>query len=160
VLWYLSGLTCTHENAMVKAGAQRWAAEAGIALVFPDTSPRGEGVANDAAFDLGQGAGFYVNATEAPWAPHFQMWDYVAEELPRLLFNAFPLDDTRAGDHRAFDGRPRRADPRDELSGPLPLASRPLRRSATRRPATGAASSSPPIWARTRRPGRRMTRRC
>ncbi len=93
VLWFLSGLTCTHENAMVKAGAQRWAAEAGIALVFPDTSPRGEGVANDAAFDLGQGAGFYVNATEAPWAPHFRMWDYVTEDLPRVLFNAFPLDE-------------------------------------------------------------------
>ncbi len=93
VLWFLSGLTCTHENAMVKAGAQRWAAEAGIALVFPDTSPRGEGVANDPAFDLGQGAGFYVNATEAPWAPHFRMWDYVTEDLPRVLFNAFPLDE-------------------------------------------------------------------
>lgn len=91
VLWYLSGLTCTHENAMTKAGAQAWAAEAGIALVFPDTSPRGEGVANDPAYDLGQGAGFYVNATQAPWAPHFRMWDYVTEELPRLLFGAFPL---------------------------------------------------------------------
>jgi S-formylglutathione hydrolase len=91
VLWYLSGLTCTHENAMVKAGAQRWAAEAGIALIFPDTSPRGEGVANADAYDLGQGAGFYVNATEAPWAPHFRMWDHVTEELPRLLFNAFPV---------------------------------------------------------------------
>lgn len=91
VLWFLSGLTCTHENAMVKAGAQRWAAEAGIALIFPDTSPRGEGVANDPAYDLGQGAGFYVNATEAPWTPHFRMWDYVTEELPRLLFNAFPV---------------------------------------------------------------------
>lgn len=91
VLWYLSGLTCTHENAMVKAGAQRWAAEAGIALIFPDTSPRGEGVANAEAYDLGQGAGFYVNATETPWAPHFRMWDHVTEELPRLLFNAFPV---------------------------------------------------------------------
>ena len=91
VLWYLSGLTCTHENAMVKAGAQRWAAEAGIALVFPDTSPRGDGVANDAAYDLGQGAGFYVNATEAPWSKNFRMWDYVTDELPRLLFNAFPI---------------------------------------------------------------------
>ncbi len=91
VLWYLSGLTCTHENAMTKAGAQAWAAEAGIALVFPDTSPRGEGVANDPAYDLGQGAGFYVNATQEPWAPHFRMWDYVTEELPRLLFGAFPL---------------------------------------------------------------------
>ena len=79
VLWYLSGLTCTHENAMVKAGAQRWAAEMGVAVVFPDTSPRGEGVANDAAYDLGQGAGFYVNATEAPWKPHFRMWDYVTD---------------------------------------------------------------------------------
>ncbi|RRH69236.1 S-formylglutathione hydrolase [Falsigemmobacter faecalis] len=91
VLWYLSGLTCTHENAMVKAGAQRWAAEAGIALVFPDTSPRGEGVADDPAYDLGQGAGFYVNATEEPWSKHYRMWDYIAEDLPRTLFSAFPL---------------------------------------------------------------------
>lgn len=91
VLWYLSGLTCTHENAMVKAGAQRWAAEAGIALVFPDTSPRGEDVPNDAAYDLGQGAGFYVNATQSPWDKNFRMWDYVTEELPRVLFNAFPI---------------------------------------------------------------------
>ena len=95
VLWYLSGLTCTHENAMVKAGAQGWAAEQGIALVFPDTSPRGEGVADDAAYDLGQGAGFYVNATQTPWAPHFRMWDYVAEDLPALLFNEFALDPDR-----------------------------------------------------------------
>lgn len=91
LLWFLSGLTCTHENAMVKAGAQRWASEMGLAVVFPDTSPRGEGVANHEAFDLGQGAGFYVNATQKPWAPHFRMWEYVTEELPRLLFNAFPL---------------------------------------------------------------------
>lgn len=91
VLWYLSGLTCTHENAMVKAGAQRWAAEVGIALVFPDTSPRGEDVPNDAAFDLGQGAGFYVNATQSPWDKNFRMWDYVTEELPRELFKAFPI---------------------------------------------------------------------
>ena len=95
VLWYLSGLTCTHENAMVKAGAQHWAAEQGIALVFPDTSPRGPGVPDDAAYDLGQGAGFYVNATEDPWAEHFQMWDYVTEELPRALFARFALDEAR-----------------------------------------------------------------
>jgi len=95
VLWFLAGLTCTHENAMVKAGAQRYAAEHGIALVFPDTSPRGEGVANDEAYDLGQGAGFYVNATEVPWAPHFRMWDYVAEELPRILTAAFEIDEDR-----------------------------------------------------------------
>ena len=92
ILWYLSGLTCTHENAMVKAGAQAWAAEHGIAMVFPDTSPRGEGVADDEAYDLGQGAGFYVNATETPWAPHFRMWDYVSEELPTLIGDNFAVD--------------------------------------------------------------------
>ncbi|WP_412506275.1 S-formylglutathione hydrolase [Roseovarius sp. SYSU LYC5161] len=95
VLWYLSGLTCTHENAMVKAGAQGWAAEQGIALVFPDTSPRGAGVADDDAFDLGQGAGFYVNATQDPWRPNFRMWDYVAEELPRLITRTFAVDEER-----------------------------------------------------------------
>ena len=95
VLWYLSGLTCTHENAMTKAGAQAWAAEQGIALVFPDTSPRGEGVANDEAYDLGQGAGFYVNATQEPWAPHFQMWDYITEELPRVITANFNIDEER-----------------------------------------------------------------
>ena len=92
VLWFLSGLTCTHENAMVKAGAQEWASEAGIALIFPDTSPRGEGVADDPAYDLGQGAGFYVDATQAPWAPHFKMWHYVTHELPELVFGNFALD--------------------------------------------------------------------
>ncbi len=92
VLWFLSGLTCTHENAMVKSGAQGWAAQAGIALVFPDTSPRGTGVADDAAYDLGQGAGFYLNATQDPWKPHFQMWDYIADELPALIGAQFPLD--------------------------------------------------------------------
>ena len=92
VLWYLSGLTCTHENAMTKAGAQVWAADHGIALVFPDTSPRGADVADDDAYDLGQGAGFYVNATQDPWAPHYRMWDYVADELPALLAQHFPLD--------------------------------------------------------------------
>ena len=91
LLWYLSGLTCTHENAMLKSGAQAWAAQAGIAVIFPDTSPRGAGVADDAGFDLGQGAGFYLDATEAPWAPHFAMWRYVTEELPDLVFDEFPL---------------------------------------------------------------------
>lgn len=92
LLWYLSGLTCTHENAMIKAGAQGWAAEQGIALIFPDTSPRGEDVADDEGYDLGKGAGFYVNATEAPWAPHYSMWDYVADELPALLGAEFPVN--------------------------------------------------------------------
>ncbi|WP_375174398.1 S-formylglutathione hydrolase [Pseudooceanicola sp.] len=95
MLWYLSGLTCTHENAMTKAGAQQWAAEQGIALCFPDTSPRGESVADDPAYDLGQGAGFYVNATQDPWAKHYQMWDYVAEELPALLTARFAIDPDR-----------------------------------------------------------------
>ena len=95
VLWYLSGLTCTHENAMLKAGAQGWAAEAGIALVYPDTSPRGPEVADHEDDDMGQGAGFYVNATEAPWAPHYRMWDYIAEDLPGLLFAEMPLDAER-----------------------------------------------------------------
>ncbi|SHN14441.1 S-formylglutathione hydrolase [Roseibium suaedae] len=92
VLWYLSGLTCTHENAMTKAGLQEHAAEFGIAVVFPDTSPRGEGVANDDAYDLGQGAGFYVNATQAPWAPHFRMYDYVTKELRDLVQKNFAVN--------------------------------------------------------------------
>ena len=92
VLWYLSGLTCTHENAMTKAGAQAWAAKEGIALVFPDTSPRGADVADDEAYDLGQGASFYVNATQDPWAPNFRMWDYVTDELPALVGDVFAVD--------------------------------------------------------------------
>lgn len=95
VLWYLSGLTCTHENAMTKAAAQGWAAEQGIALVFPDTSPRGDDVADVEAYDLGKGAGFYVNATQKPWAPHFRMWDYIAEELPQLVAANFAIDAER-----------------------------------------------------------------
>ncbi len=91
VLWYLSGLTCTHENAMTKAGAQAAAAKHGVAVVFPDTSPRGDGVADDEAYDLGQGAGFYVNATEAPWSLHYKMWDYVADELPALILKHFAV---------------------------------------------------------------------
>ncbi len=95
LLWYLSGLTCTHENAMTKAHMQEHAAKHGLAVVFPDTSPRGEGVADDAAFDLGQGAGFYVNATQEPWAEHYQMWDYICEELPRVLMANFALEEDR-----------------------------------------------------------------
>ena len=95
LLWYLSGLTCTHENAMTKAHAQEHAARHGLAVVFPDTSPRGDGVADDDAYDLGQGAGFYVNATQDPWAKHFRMWDYVAEELSRVLMANFALEEDR-----------------------------------------------------------------
>jgi len=98
VLWYLSGLTCTHANAMEKAGAQRAAAEHGIAVVFPDTSPRGDDVADDDAYDLGQGAGFYVDATAGPWAPHFSMLTYVRDELPALVRAGFgTLDLDRSG---------------------------------------------------------------
>jgi S-formylglutathione hydrolase len=95
VLWFLSGLTCTHENAMTKSMAQAHAAAEGIAVVFPDTSPRGEGVADDENFDMGQGAGFYVNATEDPWAKNFRMWDYVTEELPKLVADNFAADPDR-----------------------------------------------------------------
>jgi len=95
-LYWLSGLTCSDENFMQKAGAQRLAAELGIAIVAPDTSPRGEGVADDEAYDLGQGAGFYVNATQAPWNRHYQMYDYVVNELPALIESTFPVSDKRA----------------------------------------------------------------
>ena len=95
-LYWLSGLTCSDENFSTKAGAQRVAAELGIALIIPDTSPRGEGVPDDAAYDLGIGAGFYVNATQAPWATHYQMYDYVLHELPALVEAELPLSDKRA----------------------------------------------------------------
>ncbi|WP_225764873.1 S-formylglutathione hydrolase [Stenotrophomonas sp. Marseille-Q4652] len=82
VLYWLSGLTCTEQNFITKAGAQRYAAEHGIILVAPDTSPRGEQVADAEGYDLGKGAGFYVNATRKPWAPHYRMYDYIVDELP------------------------------------------------------------------------------
>ncbi|MCY1062684.1 S-formylglutathione hydrolase [Nannocystis sp. SCPEA4] len=90
VVVYLSGLSCTEENFTVKAGAQRYAAELGLIVVAPDTSPRGSNVADDPAYDLGQGAGFYVDALQSPWAPHFRMYSYVAEELPALIAANFP----------------------------------------------------------------------
>lgn len=96
VLYWLSGLTCTDENFTQKAGAQRVAAELGMVLVMPDTSPRGEDVADDAGYDLGQGAGFYVNATQAPWDKHYQMYDYVVNELPVLIRQHFPVSDRQA----------------------------------------------------------------
>ena len=96
VLYWLSGLTCSDENFMQKAGAQAIAAELGIVIVAPDTSPRGDDVANDDGYDLGQGAGFYVNATQAPWNRHYQMYDYVANELPQLIEATFPVSNKRA----------------------------------------------------------------
>ncbi|HAL07990.1 MAG TPA: S-formylglutathione hydrolase [Brevundimonas sp.] len=96
VLIWLSGLTCTEDNFTTKAGAYKAAAEHGVIIVAPDTSPRGEGVADDAAYDLGQGAGFYVDATQAPWAPHFRMESYVAGELIDLIDAQFPTTKTRS----------------------------------------------------------------
>ena len=96
VLIWLSGLTCTEDNFTTKAGAYRAAAEHGVIVVAPDTSPRGDGVADDAAYDLGQGAGFYVDATEGPWAPHFRMETYVTEELIALIDAEFPTTKTRS----------------------------------------------------------------
>lgn len=96
VVYFLAGLTCSDENFSVKSGAQRVAAELGLVLVMPDTSPRGEGVANDEGYDLGQGAGFYLNATEAPWADHFRMYDYINTELPALIAGNFNVSDRQA----------------------------------------------------------------
>lgn len=97
VLYYLSGLTCTDENFVAKAGAQQHAARHGIAIVAPDTSPRGEEVPDDpdGAWDFGSGAGFYVNATQAPWDKHYRMYDYVLEELPALINESMPVDGNR-----------------------------------------------------------------
>lgn len=98
VLYWLSGLTCTDENFMQKAGAHRMAAELGLVIVAPDTSPRGEGVPDDpaGAYDFGLGAGFYVNATQEPWSRHYRMYDYVVQELPALVEANFPVTDARA----------------------------------------------------------------
>ncbi|MBY6210330.1 S-formylglutathione hydrolase [Microbulbifer agarilyticus] len=96
VLYWLSGLTCSDENFSQKAGAQRMAAELGVVLVIPDTSPRGDDVADDPGYDLGQGAGFYVNATEEPWRAHYRMYDYVVDELPGLIEAHFPVSERRA----------------------------------------------------------------
>ena len=90
-VYWLSGLTCTDDNFRVKAGAQRYAAELGLALVIPDTSPRGAQVPDADRYDLGQGAGFYVNATQAPWARNYRMYDYIVQELPTLVEANLPL---------------------------------------------------------------------
>jgi S-formylglutathione hydrolase len=97
VLWYLSGLTCTHANVTEKGEYRAACAEHGLIFVAPDTSPRGEGVADDPEYDMGQGAGFYVDAAEQPWAANYRMWSYVTEELPELLAAEFPADMERQG---------------------------------------------------------------
>ena len=95
LLWCLAGLTCNEETFAIKAGAQRVAAELGLMLVTPDTSPRGADVADDAAWDMGQGAGFYLDATQAPWAPHFRMESWIIGELPGVIAAHFPADMAR-----------------------------------------------------------------
>ena len=95
VLYWLSGLTCTEQNFITKAGAQHYAAELGVILVAPDTSPRGDDVADAEGYDLGKGAGFYVNATQAPWSAHYRMYDYIVAELPALIEANFPTTDAR-----------------------------------------------------------------
>ncbi len=98
VLYFLSGLTCTEENFMAKAGAQHYAAELGLILIAPDTSPRNTGTPGETSdWDFGAGAGFYIDATEAPWNRHYQMYSYVVEELPALIAEYFPADVTRQG---------------------------------------------------------------
>jgi S-formylglutathione hydrolase len=97
VLWYLSGLTCNWSNVMEKGSLQAAAARHGVIVVAPDTSPRGEGVPDDESYDLGQGAGFYLTATQAPWAKHFRMDRYITEELPPIIAANFPADMSRQG---------------------------------------------------------------
>ncbi|MEY8828710.1 S-formylglutathione hydrolase [Sedimentitalea sp. XS_ASV28] len=128
VLWYLSGLTCTHENAMTKGGFQAHAARHGVALVFPDTSPRGAGVADDQAYDLGQGAGFYVNATRDPWRANYQMYDYVLSELRGIVTDNFPVIDRHGitghsmGGHGALTLALRNPELFDSVSAFAPIA--------------------------------------
>lgn len=132
VLYWLSGLTCTDENFMQKAGAFRKAAELGIAIVAPDTSPRGDDVANDEGYDLGQGAGFYLNATQAPWNKHFHMYDYVVNELPQLVEANFPVTQKRAisghsmGGHGALTIGLKNSDRYTSISAFSPIAN-PIR---------------------------------
>jgi len=97
VLWYLSGLTCNWSNVMEKSGLQKIASRLGLMVIAPDTSPRGDAVPNDDAYDLGQGAGFYLSATQAPWSTHFNMDRYITEELANLVHSEFPTDTARQG---------------------------------------------------------------
>jgi S-formylglutathione hydrolase len=128
VLWYLSGLTCTHENAMTKGGFQEHAARHGIAVIYPDTSPRGPAVADDDAYDLGQGAGFYVNATRDPWRPHFRMYDYIVSELRSIVVDNLPVLDRHGitghsmGGHGALTIALRNSELFDSLSAFAPIS--------------------------------------
>ncbi|MCA9572241.1 MAG: S-formylglutathione hydrolase, partial [Myxococcales bacterium] len=104
VLYWLSGLTCTEQNFITKAAAQRYAAEHGVVIVAPDTSPRGDDVADDAGWDLGKGAGFYVDATQAPWSAHYRMYTYVRDELPALVEASFPVSAARSVSGHSMGG--------------------------------------------------------
>ncbi len=157
VLYWLSGLTCTDENFMQKAGAMRVAAELGIAIVAPDTSPRGEGVPDDpeGAYDFGLGAGFYLNAMQAPWDQHYKMYDYITDELPNLVESEFPLKPVRSISGHSMGGH-----------GAISIALKnPLRYrsvsafslSATRWIALGARKRFPTTSAKTKRAGKSMT---
>jgi S-formylglutathione hydrolase len=97
VVWYLSGLTCTHANVTEKGEYRAACAELGLVFIAPDTSPRGEGVPDADGYDFGQGAGFYVDATEEPWAANYRMWSYITDELPALVAGEFPVDMDRQG---------------------------------------------------------------
>ena len=132
VLYWLSGLTCTDQNFVTKAGAQRYAAEHGIAIVCPDTSPRGVDVSDDpeGAWDFGLGAGFYLNATQEPWSKHYQMYDYIVNELPKLISDNFSIDANKVaisghsmGGHGALSIALKNADKYKSVSAFSPIVS-------------------------------------
>src|SRR5262245_57263605 len=143
-VYWLSGLTCTEENFSVKSGAQRYAAELGIALIIPDTSPRGVDVpGQDAQMDIGTGAGFYVNATEDPWARHYKMYDYVTDEIVSVVNSNLPVDPARKsisghsmGGHGALLVGVRNPDSYRSISAFAPIAA--ASRSSWGRPALAA----------------------
>jgi len=169
VLYWLSGLTCTDENFMQKAGAQRLAAELGLIIVAPDTSPRGDQVPDDPdnAWDFGKGAGFYVNATQQPWAQHYRMHDYVVDELPALIEAHFPASDERSISGHSMGGARKRCrvtwakTVRAGASGMPAYCSRPPRPGSARRcwstkataTTSWTTSSSRRRWSRPRAKG-------
>ncbi|XDA99030.1 S-formylglutathione hydrolase [Sulfitobacter sp. LCG007] len=152
VLWYLSGLTCTHENAMTKGGLQEHAARHGLALIFPDTSPRGDAVADDEAYDLGKGAGFYVNATQSPWSSHYRMHDYIVNELREAVVSNLPVQDRHGitghsmGGHGAMTIAMRNAELYESLSAFAPI-SHPTRSDWGRKQLSAYLGSDESTWA-------------
>jgi S-formylglutathione hydrolase len=154
VVWYLSGLTCTHANVMEKGGYQRVCAELGLILVAPDTSPRGEGLADDPTYDMGQGAGFYLDATRAPWTPHFRMESYVVSELPEIIAANFAADMDRQavtghsmGGHGALTLALKNPDRFRSVSAFAPIAS-PTRCPWGEKALTGYLGESREAWRR------------